>query len=310
VRTPPKAKVELAVIKPSNMAEPTISSTKPSGYCRVRQVALGNDLTIVFQDDQLLVLTKPSGLAAQGGSKLKDNVALRLASACTGDGVYVPAPAHRLDKAASGLLLAGKTHAMQSYLHTLLRNSTKDLKRDYLCWVQGDFLFFAQQFKNAGERFSELEIRSLLISDYLQASVDEGGRECMRVCSPDNEYSETALGKLGSINDKKQAKKVLAEALFSFVEKRQHPRFGINSLIKVRLLTGRKHQIRVQLATRGFPIIGDVRYKGPAYKQLLLHAAHIRIPAIRTQGLDFSEKAFFCVPLWTGFFSLTPDALS
>lgn len=37
-------------------------------------------------------------------------------------------------------------------------------------------------------------------------------------------------------------------------------RVGPNSLIEVRLETGRKHQIRVQLAGRGFPILGDGKY--------------------------------------------------
>lgn len=38
---------------------------------------------------------------------------------------------------------------------------------------------------------------------------------------------------------------------------------GHRSLLDVRLLTGRPHQIRIQLATRGFPLLGDIRYGGP-----------------------------------------------
>lgn len=48
------------------------------------------------------------------------------------------------------------------------------------------------------------------------------------------------------------------------------------SLLEVRLLTGRKHQIRVHLAEQGWPIIGDARYgRKDGQKQLALHALRL-----------------------------------
>ena len=46
------------------------------------------------------------------------------------------------------------------------------------------------------------------------------------------------------------------------------------SLVKVRILTGRTHQIRIHLASEGCPVAGDVRYGGhaPPARQML-HAA-------------------------------------
>ena len=35
---------------------------------------------------------------------------------------------------------------------------------------------------------------------------------------------------------------------------------GENSLVRIRLYTGRSHQIRVQFASRGFPLVGDHKY--------------------------------------------------
>jgi tRNA pseudouridine32 synthase/23S rRNA pseudouridine746 synthase/23S rRNA pseudouridine1911/1915/1917 synthase len=49
------------------------------------------------------------------------------------------------------------------------------------------------------------------------------------------------------------------------------------SLLEVRLLTGRKHQIRVHLAEKGHPVVGDRRYgkAGDAHRRLALHARSI-----------------------------------
>ncbi|MSS70675.1 MAG: RluA family pseudouridine synthase [Candidatus Latescibacteria bacterium] len=49
------------------------------------------------------------------------------------------------------------------------------------------------------------------------------------------------------------------------------------SLLEVRLLTGRKHQIRVHLAEKGHPVVGDKRYgkEGDGHRRLALHARSI-----------------------------------
>ncbi|PIE69145.1 MAG: RNA pseudouridine synthase [Deltaproteobacteria bacterium] len=66
------------------------------------------------------------------------------------------------------------------------------------------------------------------------------------------------------------------------------------SLMAVRLLTGRTHQIRVQMASRGFPLIGDPKYKGPRYPTMLLHAWRLSWP----------HHVFSLLPSWTGAFAV------
>jgi 23S rRNA pseudouridine955/2504/2580 synthase len=64
---------------------------------------------VVHHDDQLLVLDKPSGLAVHAGSGQTQTVVDWLAMQRVGvrTGTFKPAPAHRLDRGTSGLLLVG-----------------------------------------------------------------------------------------------------------------------------------------------------------------------------------------------------------
>ena len=52
-----------------------------------------------------------------------------------------------------------------------------------------------------------------------------------------------------------------------------------NSLLDIEILTGRKNQIRVQLANMGHPIVGDIKYglKKSFYNRLMLHASKLVI---------------------------------
>jgi len=73
-----------------------------------------------------------------------------------------------------------------------------------------------------------------------------------------------------------------------------------HSLVAVRLLTGRTHQIRVQLASRKHPVVGDRKYgKGNEHGAMRLHCY-----AMRVNDATFSLK-----PNWTGKWTVYEDAL-
>ena len=55
-----------------------------------------------------------------------------------------------------------------------------------------------------------------------------------------------------------------------------------NSLLKINIETGRKHQIRVSLASVGNPIIGDKKYGNSKYKKMLLCATRLDIKDLKT----------------------------
>ncbi len=66
-------------------------------------------------------------------------------------------------------------------------------------------------------------------------------------------------------------------------------------LLRIRLHTGRTHQIRAQLAARGLPLIGDRKYNGPNHPALLLHCFRLTLP---------DGRVFTLLPNWTGPFAV------
>lgn len=81
------------------------------------------------------------------------------------------------------------------------------------------------------------------------------------------------------------------------------------SLVRYRIVTGKKHQIRVQTALRGHPLCGDGKYGGsPArashrFPRYFLHAWQLRFPADRPEGLPEGVVA----PIPADFAKLTND---
>ena len=69
---------------------------------------------------------------------------------------------------------------------------------------------------------------------------------------------------------------------------------GETSLVRIRLHTGRSHQIRVQFSSRGFPLVGDHKYGSRDERtEPMLHSCRITFPF---QGKNYS---FEKLPDWT-----------
>jgi 23S rRNA pseudouridine955/2504/2580 synthase len=206
------------------------------------------------EPDGLLVIRKPAGLPTQPGSGHADSVQARLA-ALFADASFTPAPAHRLDKDTSGLVLAATTYQATRTLHDWINSGR--LTKLYLAWVEAEL--------PPG--------RTLDLTDTL-AKAGAPGRE--RVV-PTNGAGQTARAR--------------ARCLASTAGR---------SLLELELLTGRTHQLRVQLASRSLPITGDRKYGKKHPGPLRLHAWKLALP---------DGRVFTWLPEWDGEFAVTPDLL-
>ncbi len=184
-------------------------------------------LPIIYEDDNFLAVCKPAGLPTQGGTGHDDSVADRLLSMFA-EAPYKPAPAHRLDRDTSGVILAGKSHHGQKNLSVFFAEHGEGGKF-YLAQVEGEW--------PAGD-WTELR-------DKMEKRGPKG-REKVVVGSGKEALSSVRPVKIGAKN----------------------------SLLMVKLHTGRTHQIRVQLSSRGFPIVGDGKY-GTKKGRMKLHCLRI-----------------------------------
>lgn len=267
----------------------------------------------------LLVLNKPAGLPVHPGTGHSDSIATRLA-AHHADAPFRPAPAHRLDKDTSGLLLAASSYSTLRALQDAFRD--RRMVKEYVAWVHGHW---------AGDE--PVLLRHHLAKKYV------GSDEKMRVLGGPAEYSKTPY--LASPLDSASSARPAGSPAFEADEDKEgkdgkeavcivcclrreadslasphSAHAGTRSLLHIRLVTGRTHQIRAQLAAVGHPLCGDFKYGAPAETPSPAArgtAAHRARPAPRTLYLhslriilpDVPELAhlpheFAVLPPWRG----------
>lgn len=233
-----------------------------------RRITLPAGLSIVHEDRDIIVVDKPAGLlsVAAPGEKKRYSVFDTLKAMARSRGgrdarVYV---IHRLDQEASGLLVFAKTERAFGVLKEDFRS--KRVHRLYHALVEGTLLPDAP-----GEAMGTIQS---LIRELADGSVES----LPAMASPGQTIAEGAedIPRLAITHYR-----VLA-------------RGDQRTLAQVRLETGRKHQIRIHMASIGHPITGDPRYgkAGGPLGRLGLHATELgfRHPATG-ESVKFASPA-------------------
>ena len=207
---------------------------------------------ILAEDSQILVCLKPAGLAVQSArpgeadmvSELKNYLAASQRSkSSSGSGGRLPylGLVHRLDQPVSGILVFGKTPKGAA---EVCRGAAG----------AGTGKVSGVKKENGVEKGMEKEYRALV---YVEEgiSLPDAGRERELVDWLKKEPGQnlSRVVPTGTSGAKR------AELSFRVAETGDGPE-SRHSCLAIRLYTGRHHQIRVQLAHAGLPLLGDARY--------------------------------------------------
>ena len=213
--------------------------------------APAREFPVVFEDDHLLAIDKPAGVAVHGGSGESFGVIEQLRQARPGAAFLELV--HRLDKETSGLLLIAKRRPALVALQNDLRSRSPEraVGKTYAALVSGQWP------------------ASLKVIDVaLHKFVDGEGTRRVQAVAADSELGRRAISIVGV-----------------------QQRYAQFTLLDVTIKTGRTHQIRVHLTHAGHAIVGDPKYgdftlnkslargtavPGTRFARMFLHARRLR----------------------------------
>jgi 23S rRNA pseudouridine1911/1915/1917 synthase len=213
-----------------------------------------SSVKVLYEDNHIIAVVKPAGVLTQGDNSgeesLMDMVKDYLKEKYKKPGNVFLGLVHRLDRPVSGIILFAKTSKGASRLSEQFRNHK--IEKIYQAIVigipekkKGTLINYLSKdektlkAKNSGDPFSA-------VSAGKPASAQGFGEAKEAILHYEVVKSDKSLS--GILTDPSQSRKT---SLVGY------------SLLKIKLETGKFHQIRAQLSLAGFPILGDVKYGAP-----------------------------------------------
>lgn len=225
-------------VPPLRLDDPALPAVKRA-VANEADLALLQSITL-YEDEHLLVLNKPFGLAVQGGPGVKRHVDGMLEALTRGG--QKPRLVHRIDRDTSGVLLVARTRKMAADLGEIFR--TRQTQKIYWAVVRGVpkpaqgriSLYLKKGPGMTGERSAR--------SSQRQAS--RGGAETFR-----GDPEKMHVARHGDDDAQHSV------TYYTIVDK-VAPRLA---WLSMKPITGRTHQLRAHAEAIGHPIIGDPKYR-------------------------------------------------
>ncbi len=176
---------------------------------------------ILYEDKHVLCLIKPQGIPSQSDKTNDEDLMSQVSKYLVSKGENsYLGLIHRLDRPVGGIIVFAKTEFANKELSKQVQS--RETEKEYMTVVCG-----------------KLENKEATLEDYMK------------------KLKTINMSKITSSDDK-LAK--LAKLHYEVVEIVETDEYGFLSLLRVKLYTGRHHQIRLQLSNAGIPIWGDNKY--------------------------------------------------
>lgn len=201
-------------------------------------------MKVLFDDPDIIILDKPAGLATANSPRGDNSLYVELIKKF-GDGCFVGVVS-RLDKPVSGVVIFGKNKPATACLAKQFRDRT--VMKEYVAVVEKRFPSVLGTWVTWRDRIRWDDTSRCAVVD----RQEEHGHAPKKLEEVDGLSAETVA--------------------------RVIQRAGEVSLVELQPRTGRRHQLRAQLASRGCPIVGDRMYgsrlplKSEGFMTIALHA--------------------------------------
>ncbi len=235
-------------------------------------------VSVIYEDKNIILMNKPVGVLSQSSASnecslnewligyLIDTKQLTVAELPS----FKPSVLNRLDRNTSGIIIGSKSLLGANIISKMLKDRTLD--KYYLTYVCGKM---DKQLTLSGYHHKDAINNIVTIKNTLEANDN-----------PDD-YDEIHTS-------------------FKPIRVVSNNRIGDITLLEVKLITGKSHQIRAHLASIGHPIVGDHKYGDSKLNRSIfslninnqmLHAYKLVIPDNMPEGMDnLSNKVFTCNP--------------
>ncbi|MFZ9595605.1 MAG: RluA family pseudouridine synthase [Bdellovibrionia bacterium] len=216
-------------------------------------------ISILHEDDQLLILNKPEGLPSVPLDHSDTPTAVGLAlthcpALCSiGRSPFESGLVHRLDTGTSGLLAFAKTQDEYQRLRSIWK--TGQVRKIYRAWVTGS------------EPFPPLP-------HPIQTPLAHSKKSSKKMIAWTPERAHQARG--GALPTQTLIQSIEAQVSSGLTPERS-ARFDL----QIQIQTGVRHQIRCHLSLLGYPILGDPVYAGKPASRLFLHAFELILPTAK-----------------------------
>ena len=226
-------------------------------------------LNILYQDEYMVAVDKPAGLFVHRSYMDKDEIyfALQLVRDQVGQYVY---PVHRLDRPTSGVLLFALTKEVATKLSEAFANKSSQAQFTSDTEITGMVQDNTRTSKGVQQEHAEgLTIDKNIDGSDLAMVKTYYALARGHLAIPADLIDHPLKEKLDKLGDKNVSRDKPAQSAQSYYQVKQQTSLPIKvgkfdsvrySLIRVRPITGRRHQIRRHLAHLRHPIIGDINY--------------------------------------------------